>query len=152
MSEQKVRVVRLEPLHVAVGYGFGASPEEQAWQKLLDWAKRKGLLENVKAQRFFGFNNPDPSPGSPNYGYEQWMTVGPDVQPEGEIKFKEFPGGLYAVMHCEGIPNPDIWRQLVLWCEHSRYRFAHHQWLEECLNPLDPPDKLVFDLFLPIAG
>jgi DNA gyrase inhibitor GyrI len=151
MSEQ-VRVVRLEPLRVAAGYGFGASPEEQAWQKLLDWARGKGLLDRVTAHRFFGFNNPSPSPGSPNYGYEQWMTVGPDIQPEGEIKVKEFPGGLYAVMRCEGIPNPDIWQQLVLWREHSQYEPAHHQWLEECLNPLDPPDKFVFDLYMPIAA
>jgi len=79
------------------------------------------------------------------------MTVGPDVEPEGEVKVKEFPGGLYAVTRWEAIPNPQIWKQLVLWRENSQYKPAYHQWLEECLNPLEPPEKLIFDLYLPIA-
>ena len=151
MSGLEVRIVRLEPMRVAFALGFGASPEEQAWKKLFDWAGRKGLLDDPKAHRYFGFNNPNPSPGSPNYGYEQWMTVGPEVKPEGEVKIKEVPGGLYAVTRWEAIPNPEIWKQLVLWRENSRYKPAHHQWLEECLNPLEGPGQLIFDLCLPIA-
>ncbi len=152
MSDLQVRIVRLEPMRVACASGFGASPEEQAWKTLLDWAARKGLLADLKVQRFFGFNNPDPSPGSPNYGYDQWMTVGPDMEPEGEIKIKEFPGGLYSVVRCEGLPNPEIWKQLVMWCEVSPYKHAHHQWLEECLTPPGTPwEETVFDLYLPIA-
>ncbi len=151
MSELEVRIVRLEPMVVAAALGFGEQPELEAWNLIWSWVKALGLSEKIKEHRFFGFNNPSPSPGSPNYGYEQWMTVGPEVKPEGDIKIKEFPGGLYAVMRCNGIPNPDIWGQLVLWREHSQVKLVHHQWLEECLNPLDPPDKLVFDLYLPIA-
>ena len=83
MGELDVRIVKLEPMRVASAYGFGTSPEEEAWGKLLAWARAKDLLnEDV---RFFGFNNPNPSPGSPNYGYEQWMTVGQDVEPEGRV-------------------------------------------------------------------
>ena len=48
---------------------------------------------DVEKARFFGFNNPNPSPGSPNYGYEQWLTVGPEVQAEGGIVIKEIPPG-----------------------------------------------------------
>jgi DNA gyrase inhibitor GyrI len=79
------------------------------------------------------------------------MTVGPEVEPEGEVKIKELSGGLYAVTRWEAIPNPEIWKQLVLWRESSRYKSAHHQWLEECLNPLEELDKLIFDLYLPIG-
>lgn len=152
MSDLEVRIVRLEPMRVASASGFGASPEDQAWNKLLGWAGRKGLLDDLKGRRFFGYNNPDPSPGSPNYGYDQWMTVGPEEEPEGEVKIKEFPGGLYAVLRCEGIPNPPIWEQLVMWREDSPYKRANHQWLEECLTPPGTPlEKMVFDLYLPIA-
>jgi DNA gyrase inhibitor GyrI len=156
MSELKVRILHLEPMRVACAHGFGQSPEEQAWRTLLNWAESRGLLDDRQAVRFFGFNNPDPSPGSPNYGYDQWMTVGPDVAAEGEIKIVEFPGGLYAVTRCEGLDNiGQVWQQLVTWYEESPYKKAHHQWLEEYLSPLSPLDtplqECVFDLYLPIA-
>jgi hypothetical protein len=83
MSELQVRIVQLEPMRVASALGYGESPEPQAWEKILAFAEAKGL--DPGEARFFGFNNPSPSPGSPNYGYEQWMTVGPDVEGEEEI-------------------------------------------------------------------
>lgn len=115
-----VRIVQLEPLRVASALGFGPSPEAIAWEKILGWARQNGLLPEGDATqpetsgvRFFGFNNPSPSPGSPNYGYEQWMTVGPDVVGSGEIPIKEFPGGLYAVTRCELRNIEATWKALV---------------------------------------
>ncbi len=155
MGEQEVRIVRLEPLRVAAALGYGESPENQAWDTILAWARSKGLLEDLERVRFFGFNNPDPSPGTPNYGYEQWITVGPEVEAEGEVEIKTFPGGLYAVLRCKGIPNMEKWKRLVNWQKSSSYKPAHHQWLEEQItSPLDPSiglEDLVFDLYLPIA-
>jgi DNA gyrase inhibitor GyrI len=151
MSELQVRIVRLEPMRMASAHGFGASPEEQAFEKIGAYAKGQGL--DLGAVRSFGFNNPDPSPSSPNYGYDVWITVGPDVEGEGEVEIKEFPGGLYAVARCKGVTNiGEVWRRLVTWCEDSHYRKAHHQWLEELLTPADVPhDEYVFDLYLPVA-
>ena len=158
MRELQVRIVKLEPLRAAYALGFGPSPEGIAWEKLMSWAKRQGLLESIASHRLFGFNNPNPHPGSPNYGYEQWMTVGQEVQPEGDIRIKEFPGGLFAVARCTGTDNIfNTWQQLVAWQETSHYKMANNQCLEECLNPqvfLEPqPDfgSLAFDLYLPIA-
>lgn len=152
MSEIEVRIVRLEPLRVASAYAFGEQPELQAWEKILTWAKSQGI-EDLTAHRFFGFNNPSPSPGSPNYGYEQWMTVGQDVVPGEGIEFKDFPGGLYAVARSEGIQNiTQDWRNLALWREESKYQEAHHQWLEECFTPqAERIEDYVFDLYIPIA-
>ena len=64
MEELNVRIVRLAPMRVASAYGFGPSPEEIAWQTLLDWAKAGGLLDVEPAPRFFGFNNPNPAPAA----------------------------------------------------------------------------------------
>ena len=66
MSELDVRIVELEPMRVASFHAFGESPELKASKKLVDWAKPKGLLDAKGTHRIFGFNNPDPSPGSPN--------------------------------------------------------------------------------------
>lgn len=152
MSELDVRIVKLEPMRVASAYGFGASPEEKAWDNLLTWARAKGFLK--EGARFFGFNNPNPSPGSPNYGYEQWMTVGPEVQPEGAVRIVDFYGGLYAVARCKLPHIGEAWRQLVEWCEDSGHTWIMTiQCLEESITPPDTPfDDVVMDLYLPIVA
>jgi DNA gyrase inhibitor GyrI len=151
MSELEVRIVQLEPMRVAAAHGFGETPEEQAAQKILAFIESRGLrFEDV---RWFGFNNPDPSPGSPNYGYDVWITVDADVEPEGDVKILDFDGGLYAVTGFEGVERiGEVWKQLVRWREDSTYQKGHHQWLENLLTPPDTPyDKYVFDLYLPIV-
>jgi len=153
MSELEVRIVQLEPMRVAYALGFGPSPEEIAWSRILAYGKAKGLLDDLEKIRFFGFNNPDPSPGSPNYGYEQWMTVGEELEAEGEVKIKEFPGGMYAVTRFKGLSDIGrVWKELVVWQEDSKYKHGQHQWLEEQLSSPDTPhtEELVFDLYLPI--
>ena len=155
MSDLNVRIVKLEPMRVASAHAYSGSPEQDAMEKLIAWAKPKDLLDDPEKHHVFGFNNPDPSPGSPNYGYEFWITVGSDVEPEEEIKIKEFPGGLYAVTRCE-VKNPwdDIpstWKRLAAWRENSKYQGANHQWLEEHLGPLGSSKEFVLDLYLPIA-
>ena len=153
MSELDVQIVQMEPMHVASAHGFGESPEELAWNKILAFAEAKGIDREVA--RFFGFNNPNPSPGSPNYGYEQWMTVDPDVTGEEEVTIKEIPARLYAVARCEGLSNiGEVWKQLVLWFEDSPYKKPPHwhECLENLLTRPDVPfDEYVFDLYLPIA-
>ena len=157
MNKLEVRIVKLEPMRVASVWGFGNSPEEQAWEKLMTWAKPKGLLDDLEQHRIFGFNNPNPSSGSPNYGYEFWITVGPDVEPEGELRIQEFLGGLYAVTRCEvrGEAHntiPETWKRLIKWLVDSQYKQASHQWLEEHLGPVDTSlDELLLDLYAPIA-
>jgi effector-binding domain-containing protein len=153
MSDIEVKIVELEPMLVASAHGFGTSPEEQAWNKILAFAEAKGI--DTGRARFFGFNNPNPSPGSPNYGYEQWMTVGPDVEAEGEITIKEIPARKYAITRCEGLSTiGEDWRRLVLWFEDSPYKRPAHwcECLEELLTPPGTPEEeFVFNLYLPVA-
>ena len=126
-----------------------------AFEKMRDWAESHKLLG--KPRRIFGYNNPDPSPGSPNYGYDVWLTVDDSVQADGDARVLEFPGGLYAVTRIE-VKNPwdDIpgaWQKLVKWMESSKYRHGRHQWLEQHIGPLkEVVNELPFtlDLHLPI--
>ena len=152
MSEIEVRIVNLGPMRVASAYGFGEQPEYIAWEKILEWAGRAGI-EDLSKHRFFGFNNPNPSPGSPNYGYEQWITVGPEAEGDDEIEIKEFPGGMYGVLRSEGLQNiSENWMKIAQWREESKYQEAHHQWLEECFTPqAESLEDYVFDLYVPIA-
>jgi len=163
MSKLDVRIVKLEPMRVASIWGFGESPEGEVWEKLEAWARPKGLLDDPEKHPIFGFNNPSPSAGSPNYGYELWIVVGPDVEPEGETRILGFDGGLYAVTRCK-VPKGQYevigatWKKLVTWREDSKYKCAAHQWLEKSVLisqwsvPIDLPGiEFVMDLYLPIA-
>jgi AraC family transcriptional regulator len=156
MSEDSIRIVRLEPLRVASVLGFGREPETEALSKLAAWAEPRGYLNPGRSRRVFGFNNPSPAPGSPNYGYEVWITVDQDVQTGSGVEIKDFAGGLYAVMRCpvSGDPGeviPMAWKELALWREESHYRPAHHQWLEEHLIGVETPGGFTLDLYLPIT-
>ncbi len=151
MSNLDVKIVNLEPLRVICFNGFGESPEGLALEKLFTWAKAHG-----QNGRVFGFNNPNPAVGSPNYGYDAWMVVNEQAQAQGEARLIDFPGGLYAVTRCQVTrPWEDIpatWQALVRWREDSRYREASHQWLEEHIAPNGEPggEHFTLDLFLPI--
>lgn len=151
MGKFKVRVVELEPMRVASAHGYGQSPEEIAWDKILAYAERTGI--EVGQQRFFGFDNPNPSPGSPNYGYEQWMTVGPEFEGDDDIEIKAFAGGLYGVTRFKGLENIGrVWKQLVVWREDSKYQPSYRPCLEELLSPPGLPfEEMVFDLWIDIA-
>ena len=154
MSKLDVRIVRLEPMRVVSAYGFGPEPEGIAADKMNAFLKSKGLHDGYGTKCLqYGFNNPNPSAGSPNYGYEIWVTVPPEIEPEGDIRVVEFEGGLYAVTRFTDLEKiGQVWGELVKWRENSAYKKACHQWLEGLLNPMETDmAKLTFDLYLPIS-
>lgn len=158
MNTLDPRIVTLAPMQVASFYGFGPSPEMVAWEKLMAWARPQGLLDQPQPARIFGFNNPSPSAGSPNYGYEFWIAVGAQAtaaaEGAAEVKIVDFAGGRYAVARCQGVEAiPAAWQALVQWLANSSYQPASHQWLEEHLGDVDaPPAEWIFDLYAPIAA
>jgi DNA gyrase inhibitor GyrI len=157
MEQLDVRNVKLEPMRLVSVLGFGSSPEEIAWAKLQAFAEPRGLWGNLEKQRIFGFNNPNPSPGSPNYGYELWIEVGPGVEPPADGRIVNFDGGLYAVARCE-VPQggayeviPATWQKLVTWLESSAYQRGSHQWLEQSVPFETPGIEFALDLMMPIT-
>jgi DNA gyrase inhibitor GyrI len=130
----EVRIVELPETRVASALGYGPSPEEIAWTKILEWARAEGLLGQPFPPRFFGFNNPNPSPGSPNYGYEQWLVISGDQAVSGEVEAKVIPAGKYAVSRCKLADIGLAWRELVAWIESSPYDFGPNQCLEEAIT------------------
>jgi DNA gyrase inhibitor GyrI len=153
MSEFNVRIVRLEPMRMIAAHGFGSQPEGAAWEKINAFIRKHGLIKEGKYPATFGFNNPNPTIGSPNYGYEIWLPVEEHLQPEGDLRLVDFQGGLYAVTRFKDLQNiGDIWGQLVRWREGSNYKCGHHQCLEHLLEGSEAsPESMVFDLYLPIS-
>jgi len=150
MSEMKVKIVRLAPMRVASIHGYGSSPEIVAMANLHAWADASG--RQIPGRRVFGFNNPDPSPGSPNYGYEFWAELAEGETAGEGVEEKSFSGGLYAVTRVVGIPEiTPTWKRLVAWMEDSPYELGRHQWLEEHVaGTATQENDLTLDLYLPI--
>lgn len=158
-----VQVVELEPMRVASVRAFSATPEIDAWEKIRVWAEPQGLLADLDNHPVFGFNNPNPSPGQKEYGYEFWMRMGTLFKGEGEIVAKDADGGLFAVTSCKlgeeleseytkehGFLEP--WKKLVEWVILSeKYEIDEsRQCLEKTRNPGAPVTEVVLDLYQPI--
>lgn len=158
MTELRVRLERLQPMRAVCAHAFSDTPEEDAWKKIEAWAKPKGLLQREAGTRVFGRNtyptdNPEP------HGYEFYLTVGLGIEPEGDIKIGEIPGGLYAVLRFKDLGKiREAWEQLWNWIkengyEHVGWKKGEHGWhngFEEHLNWYEEkaPGEWVFDLWV----
>ncbi len=153
-KELAVEIVEMAPMRVASVLGFGPSPEAQAMEKIAAFAELRGI--DTAQARLFGFDNPSPSPGSPNYGYEIWMVVGPEIVGTDEVVIRQIPTRRYAMTHFRDLANIGrVWQELVLWVENSAYEHAPHnlECLEELLTPADAPTETYeFNLYLPLAA
>lgn len=161
MKKIQVDIVKLEPMHVASVQATSTTPERDAWSKMRAWAEPKGLLEDTAKHPVFGFNNPNPSPGRPEYGYEFWIRVDSDTRPSEDVRIKEFSGGLYAVTTCrlkEELESEffrkegylESWKNIVDWVKTSKYTMGKHPCLEKSHDPGASEDDLVLDLYCPI--
>ncbi len=150
-----VEIAELNPMRVAAAYAYGREPEQQTWNTLIAWVRAHGMEETFTAHRFFGFNNPDPRPGHPEHGYEQWMTVDDSVEGGGGVILKSFGGGRFLSTPCQGLEDlPEIWQRLFRWCQGSAFLAEFNRpFLEECLTPLARrPEAYRFRLLLPVSA
>ncbi len=158
-----VQVVELEPMRVASFRAFSASPEIDAWKKMRAWAQPQGLLDDYNKYPVFGFNNPNPSPGQKEYGYEFWIRMGSLFKGEGEIEARDYEGGLFAVTTCKPWEEMqsdygkkhgflESWKKLVDWVILSeKYEMdTSRQELEKPHDQDVPFEQLVLDLYQPI--
>ncbi len=160
-KEIQVEIVQLDPMTVASVQAISKSPEDDAWKKMVAFAEPKGLLKDLKKNPIFGFNNPEPSKGKEEYGYEFWIRIDPDIKLEEGVTKKKFDGGLYAVTRCNLTKEiassylqehgmPESWANLHKWVESSGHKKGNHQWLEKSVNPNKPDEDLLLDLYMPI--
>ncbi len=151
MEDRVVRLERLGPMRVAAVHAFGASPELAAMEKLRAWAGPRGLLEDRKAHRVFGHNNPPPrAPGDP-YGYDFLIAIGSDVAVEGAVQVREIPRKMWATTRTRGVQNiHEAWVELFRWCEEHNLE-EQGTGLEEHLSPFNiPVEEIEFRLWLPV--
>ncbi len=152
MKKLDVKIVELPPLKAVKFYGYSETPEMDAGTSAGKWLKKHNLLK-PDAYRSLGFNNPNPSQGTPKYGYEIWIIPAGETPEDPDAEQITFPGGLYAVAYCPRLNViGEIWQKLVAWRESSEYSHGAHQWLEEVIQPWqsNKEEELQFYLYLPI--
>lgn len=150
-AQLDVQIQKLDAMRVVCFNGYGANPEHLAWEKLIAFMDKNHMA--FEGRRVFGYNNPEPAPGSPNYGYDVWLTLKEEIKPDEGGSVIDFPGGSYAVTHVKSVEDIfPTWQKFIAWLESSPYQLGSHQYLEEHLNPARVIDanSLQLDLYLPI--
>lgn len=122
MSEN-IRLKRIKSMRAAYFHAFSETPEDDAWKKTETWAKEKGLLNKDSKTRIFGRNiYPTEKPEPHGYGY--FIIITPDITIEKGISRRIIPGGLYAVVRCEGFEEMgEIWASLWKWVNESEHEY-----------------------------
>jgi DNA gyrase inhibitor GyrI/DNA-binding HxlR family transcriptional regulator len=148
--EFEVKIVELEPMHVASFRAISETPEHDAMKMLAQWAQGKGYLNDLEKHPIFGFNNPNPSIGKKEYGYEFWIKVEEGYSEEG-VTLKNVSGGRYAVTTCHNLSQiGELWMKLSKWVQENGYEYRKAEWLEKTHNFNASDDELVLDLYEPI--
>lgn len=147
----EVKIKKIEQGRFASFYGFGKQPEEEAMNKLLKWCQKRNINIDDSENVIYGFNNPNPVPGSFEYGYEFWFKVGINERPEGDVRIIEFHGGNYAAVECIGVENIfQTWQNLFKWCKENNYRMGYHQALERIIDNVSDINNVRVELCCPI--
>jgi DNA-binding transcriptional MerR regulator len=115
---RSVRVVLLPPCTIASYHFIGENPEETVGTAIDKFVHESRLYEKKPDSRMFGFNHPNPSPNSPHYGYEDWVTIPDDMEVPAPLVKKRFEGGMYAA-HTIVFPDFHEWKLLSKWVEES---------------------------------
>jgi len=162
MSDKiKVSLKELDTMRATFFYSLSNTPEEDAWNKAESWAKVRGFLQIDSSIRIFGRNiypteNPEP------HGYGIYITIPPNTKVEIEVPVRLIPGGLYAVVKCNGVEEMSIiWPGLWKWVENSEHQYigetkgehGYELGFEEYINWYSTlvsksESKMLFDLML----
>ncbi len=161
MKPIEVEIVELDSMTVASVRAISKTPEDDAWKMMVSFAEPRGLLKDLKRHPIFGFNNPNPSKDSEEYGYEFWIRIDDSVELDDTVEKKEFKGGLYAVTRCnltkeiqsEFLAKHGMlegWWRLGEWVKESDYEYLNELCLEKSVNPTEVDADHLLDLYLPV--
>ena len=155
---QNVRIIELPPMTVASCRVESETPEVDC-AKIFDQFVLEHNLHKRSGHRSFGFNNPEPTEGSPIYGYELWVTIPEDFALEPPFEKRQFPGGKYASISAQLNETGERWEALYHWSTENETYVGDfsRQWLEEQVMDYEtfmsnevPDSEKQLDLLLPI--
>ena len=152
-DELEVQFIRLQPMRVVSFQAISESPENEAWAKLREWAEPKGYFDDLDKNPIYGFNNPNPSPGKKEYGYEFWLVVSPDFKSE-EVSVKNIPESFNVVTRCN-VEDPvrditEAWKKILEWIRKHKIKLAGRCGLEKVIVPSHSGEGFILDIYIPV--
>ncbi len=147
-----VRLVTIPRLEAVLSHADGAHPETAAHTPLLAWARPHGLLDDPGVVMLLGRNNPCPTPGRPDYGYDSMLAAAGPLPAAPGLEPATIPPGTWAVVRCSLANITERWGFLYAWVRASGREPCGHG-LEELLTEVDEsrPHATVLDLWLPLS-
>ena len=131
---KNVRIVLLPACTVASYHFKGENPEETVGAQMDKFVRESRLYELKPDARLFGFNHPNPSANSPQYGYEDWVTIPEDMEVPAPLVKKHFAGGLYAA-HTIKFGDFHEWNLLHKWViDNEKYTSNYSEQGEEIMG------------------
>lgn len=131
---KNVRIVLLPACTVASYHFKGENPEETVGAQMDKFVRESRLYELKPDARLFGFNHPNPSANSPQYGYEDWVTIPEDMEVPAPLIKKYFAGGLYAA-HTIKFGDFHEWSLLSKWVsDNEKYTSNYSEQGEEIMG------------------
>lgn len=131
---KNVRIVLLPACTVASYHFVGENPEETVGAQMDKFVRENRLYELKPDARLFGFNHPNPSANSPQYGYEDWVTIPEDMEVPAPLIKKYFAGGLYAA-HTIKFGDFHEWSLLSKWVsDNEKYTSNYSEQGEEIMG------------------
>jgi AraC family transcriptional regulator len=153
-KSRDVRIEQVPARRVAYLRHLGPYAEVgPTYRRLLDWAKRRGLMGPEAQLLSISYDDPEVTPPE-KIRCDCCITVGEQVGPEGDVGVQTVEGGEYAVLrHCG--PSSEV---------HDTMRWLFGVWLPAsgreprnaplysiCNDPPDtPPDRFCIDIYVPL--
>ena len=130
--------VDVEPMWTASYTVTGDNAIEKGREFLLNWAKDRGLFDDGKVHRFFGYYNHERM-GQKDFFYKIHVTVDKDfTADDSNIQIEQFSGGHYAVMKAKYRHLGGAWSEFINWISRSpKYSFGDWWFFEEYM--IDKP-------------
>jgi effector-binding domain-containing protein len=117
----ELKMERFKTMRTANVQSQTGNPEEDALEKILEFAKNNNLTTKQDV-RLFGRNFYPASQPEP-HGYEYYLTIEEDVKPSREIVVRNIPEGLYATLRVKGVSEiPAGWKALFSMVESAGYK------------------------------
>lgn len=131
-----LRIISLPAMRVAVCNVISESPEDEALNKILEWAEEENLMGTA---RIFGFNTTPYSPESKEYGWAACISIPEQVKLPEYLEEKRLTGGLYASLNSTNEVY-DSWQTLMrLLKENNEYEVDKSRLcLEEHISSGEP--------------
>jgi AraC family transcriptional regulator len=150
-----VKIVKQDGMRVIFVRHVGPYDEcGPAWERLCGYAGSKGLMG--PEAKFLGISHDDPMvTQADKLRYDACMTVGPEIQPEGEVGVQDIPGGEYAMVLHKG-PYENLKETYAAlcgqWLPRSGREVMNTPCYEVYLNDHNttPPKELLTEIYMPL--